>query len=184
MCVCQIAADLVARRIARFNSGRQADPCPHEQRLNGRHGQAQHAPDLHVGHPAHLAHQQRRTLLIRQPPDVDDQPAQRLAPLALQHRVAAGGRGKLQRLRSGRHRAPEFVHAAVVRDPIQPGAQAQLAAIGQQARICADEHVLEHVLGVGMLPREHLAHVGEQPRAVAIVNDPERVLVAAAEEPD
>ena len=55
--------------------------------------------------------------------------------------------------------------------------------VGAQRAVGPHEHVLHHVLGVlARAGGEHLAHVGEQPLAVAVVEDPERVLVAAAEE--
>jgi hypothetical protein len=71
-----------------------------------------------------------------------------------------------------------------VGDPIQPRPQAQLTAIGPQAREGAHEHILEDILGVGIGSRQHLAYVRQQPGPVAIVDDPESVVVTAAEEPD
>jgi hypothetical protein len=71
-----------------------------------------------------------------------------------------------------------------VRDPIQPGTQAQVAAVGAQAAVGTDEYVLEDVLRIGMWPREHLTYVRQQPRAIAVVDDPEGIVVSAAEEPD
>jgi hypothetical protein len=71
-----------------------------------------------------------------------------------------------------------------VGDPVQPRSQAQLTAVGAQAGISANEHILEHILGVGMLSCEHLTHVCEQPSTVPVVDDPESVLVPVAEQPD
>jgi hypothetical protein len=71
-----------------------------------------------------------------------------------------------------------------VSDPVQPSPQAQLAAVGAQAGISANEHVLKHILGVGMLSGEHLSHVRQQPSAVAVMDDPEGVLVAVPEQPN
>ena len=48
----------------------------------------------------------------------------------------------------------------------------------------AHEDVLQRVLGVGPRAGEHLARVGEQPRAVAVVDDAEGLVVAGAEEGD
>src|SRR5205814_9054119 len=46
----------------------------------------------------------------------------------------------------------------------------------------AQEDVLERVLGVGPRSRQHLAHVGEQPLAVAVVDDPVRLVVTSPEQ--
>ena len=76
-----------------------------------------------------------------------------------------------------------MVDAAVVGHPVQPGAQVHLALVRAQRAVGADEHVLQHVLGV--LPRagaQHLPHVGEQPLAIAVVDRAERVVAARAEE--
>ena len=43
----------------------------HQQRLDGRDRDAERVRHLGVGHPAQLAHQQRRALLLGQPADVD-----------------------------------------------------------------------------------------------------------------
>ena len=83
----------------------------------------------------------------------------------------------------GRVGAAEEVHAAVVRHPVQPGPQVHGALVGAQRAVGADEHVLENVLGV--LPRasaQHLAHVREQPLAVAIVDRVERLVAAGPEQ--
>ena len=53
--------------------------------------------------------------------------------------------------------------------------------VGPQARVRAHEDVLERVLGV-LTVREHLPRVGEQPLPVAVVDDPEGVVVARAEQ--
>ena len=147
---CQLGADLLACGISRFDSGREADSGPNQQRLHRRDGQVQHPGDLAVGHPTQLAHQKRRTLLVGKAANIDDQPAQRLAMLTLHHRVAGQAGSQLKCLENGRHRPPELVNAAVVGDAVQPGPQAQLAAVGAQAGVRTNEHVLEHILGVGM----------------------------------
>src|SRR5439155_10961466 len=46
------------------------------------------------------------------------------------------------------------------------------------------EHVLECVLGVLARSRQHLARVGEQPLAVAVVDDPEGLFAAGPEQGD
>ena len=87
---------------------------------------------------------------------------------------AAGGIGPAQ-----------LVDAAVVGDAVEPGAHVHRAVVGAQGAVGAHEHVLQHVLGVlARAGREHLAHVGEQPLAVAVVDDAERLVVAGAEQRD
>jgi hypothetical protein len=77
------------------------------------------------------------------------------------------------------------IDAAVVRDAIQPGLDVDVAVVVAQGAVRADEDVLQHVFGVlARACREHLADVGEQPLAVAVVQHAERVVVAAAQEPD
>ena len=53
-----------------------------------------------------------------------------------------------------------------------------------QRVVRAQEHVLQDVLGVGPRAAEHLARVGEEPRAVAVVDRPEGLVVAGSEERD
>ena len=90
---------------------------------------------------------------------------------------------ELQHLGRGWRGTPELVDAAVVRDAIEPGAEGELAIGGAQPGVRPDEDVLERVLGV-LAVDEHLARVGEQPLSVAIVDDPERVVVTGAEQGD
>ena len=82
-------------------------------------------------------------------------------------------------------RAAQVVDAAVVRDAVEPGAHVDRAAVAAQRAEGAHEHVLQHVLGVlARVAREHLAHVGEQPLAIAVVQHAERVVGAGAEQRD
>jgi hypothetical protein len=71
-----------------------------------------------------------------------------------------------------------------VGDPVQPGAQRELAIAGPQPPVGAHEHLLHGVLGVDRGARQHLPRIGEHPLAIAIVDDPERVLVAGSEQRD
>jgi hypothetical protein len=72
------------------------------------------------------------------------------------------------------------VDAAVVGDAVEPGAHVDRAVVGAQGAERADEDILQHVLGVlPRLGREHLAHVGEQPLAVAVVQRVERLVEPA-----
>jgi hypothetical protein len=74
------------------------------------------------------------------------------------------------------------VDAAVVRHAVQPGAQRHGAIVVAQSAVGAQEDVLQHILGVGPRAAEHLARVGEQPRAIAVVDRAERLVVAHPEE--
>ena len=81
-------------------------------------------------------------------------------------------------------RASELIDAAVVGDAVQPRSQRELAITGPQARICADEDVLQRVLGVVPGTGQHLARVGKQALAIAIVDDLERLIVTGPEQFD
>ena len=69
-----------------------------------------------------------------------------------------------------------------MRDAVEPRAQRHLAVVGAQRAVGAHEDVLQRVLGVLARAGQHLAHVGEQPLAVAVVDDAERLVVAGAEQ--
>src|SRR3954466_36364 len=56
------------------------------------------------------------------------------------------GRGAMERVWG--HRAAKVVDAAVVGHPVEPGADVHLARVSPQGAEGADEHVLQHVLGV------------------------------------
>ena len=82
-------------------------------------------------------------------------------------------------------RPAQVVDAAVVRDAVEPRAHVDRAAVAAQRAERAHEHVLQHVLGVlARVAGEHLAHVGEQALAVAVVQHAERLVGAGAEEGD
>ena len=163
---------------------RQVDAGAHEQRLDGGHRRVQRGRELGVAEPLELAHQQRRALLGRQAPHVLDELADVLAPLGLGNGVAQRRVVTLEDL-AGRHRrTAQLVDAAVVGHAVQPRPQRHRALAGPQRRVGAQEDVLQRVLGILARSAQHLTGVGEQPLAVAIVDRPERVVVAAAEERD
>jgi hypothetical protein len=87
----ELLADRAARGISRLEGLRERHPRPYEQRLDRRHGHAERAGHIRVRHPTELAHQQRRTLLVRQSSDVLDQAAQRLSLLRLDRWVVDRG---------------------------------------------------------------------------------------------
>ena len=179
----QIDADLGAVGVARLGGLDEPDPRAHEQRLDGRDGHVERGGEVGVRHAVDLAHQQRRALLLGQAADVGDQPAQVLAALGLLDRVVQRLARDLEDLGGGRDRAAQVVDAAVVGDAVEPRAHVHLAVVGAQRAVGADEHVLQHVLGVlARAGAQHLAHVGEQPLAIAVVDRPERVVAAAPEQ--
>jgi hypothetical protein len=68
-----------------------------------------------------------------------------------------------------------------VSDPVEPRAQRELAVVGAQTGVGADEDLLNGVLSVLGRAGQHLARVREQPLAVAVVDHPEGILVAGSE---
>ena len=178
----QLLADLRARGVARLERLGEAEPGPHEQRLDGRDGDPERRRQVGVGHPAELAHEQRRALLIGQPAHVRDQAPERLALVGLGDRVVDRRAQQLDHLGRRRRGPAQLVDAPVVRHPVEPGAQSQLAVVGAQARSRRGRRC------PGARPRrpggagQHLARVGEQPLAVAVVDHPERLVVAGPEQ--
>ncbi len=83
----------------------------------------------------------------------------------------------------GRARPAQVVDAAVVRDAVEPRADVDLARVGAQRAVGADEDVLQHVLRVlAGVAREHLAHVREEPLAIAVVQHAEGLVGTGTEE--
>jgi hypothetical protein len=180
----QLAADFRASGIAGLDRLRKPDPCPYQERLDGRHRNVERIRNVRVRHAGHLAHQQCRALLLGQATDVGDQPPERFPSLGLGGRIAVGdvvadGEQVRERLR-----APQLIDAAVVRDPVEPWAERHRPVAGAKTGVRAHEHVLERILDVGSAPGQHLTHVSQQSRAVAIVDDAEGLLVALTEQRD
>jgi SAM-dependent methyltransferase len=178
----QLAADIRASGVARLERLREANPRPDQQRLDGRHRDPKRARHIRVRHPRHLSHEQRRTLLLGQTPDVDHQASERLASLGLGDRITVGYLiVSLQKLEA-RQWPPQLVDAAVMGHAVEPRPQRDVAVAGAQTRVGADENVLERVLDIGCAAGQHLAHVRQQARAVAVVDDAEGLLVALPEQ--
>ena len=137
---------------------------------------------LGVGEPVELAHEQRRALLLGQALDVLHQAAQVLAALGLGLGVVRRRARQLVDLGRRRDRAAQVVDAAVVRDAVQPRAQRHRPVVVAQRAVGAQEDVLQDVLGVRARGAEHLARIGEQPLAIAVVDGPERIVEAHPEE--
>jgi hypothetical protein len=178
----QLLADLRAVRVACLERLGEPHASAHQQRLHGRHRYSERRCHVDVGHAAELAHQQRRALLLGQPPQVRDQAPQRLALLRCGGRVVNGRPDNLQHLGRRRCRPAQLVDAAVVGHPIQPGSQRQLAIVRAQAGICTHEDVLQSILGILPGAGKHLLRVREQPLAVTVVDDPEGIIVTSAKE--
>jgi hypothetical protein len=178
----QLGADLRACRVAGFDCLNQSDPGADQQRFDRRDGDSEGVGDAGVAHPSKLAHQQRGALLIREPPDVSDQPPERLALIGLSDWVV-DGRAKLDALVRWRHRPPQLIDAAVMSHPIEPSAQRQLPVTRAEPRVRAKEHVLQGILGV--LPAgQHLPGIREQASSVPIVNCTKCLVVPGSEHRD
>ena len=177
-----VEADVAARRVARLDRLDEADPRADEQRLDGRNRDAERLGELLVGEALHLAHEQRRALLFGQPPDVADQAAQVLAALGLLERVLQRRAARqVEQVDRGGNWPPSW---SMQRLWATRYSQAR-SVTGRRrpaARHTREEDVLHRVLGVGARSAEHLACVGEQALAVALVDDLERVLVTLPEE--
>jgi hypothetical protein len=179
----EVEPDLVAVGLARLGGLDEPDARAHEQRLDRGDRDVERRRELGVGEPVDLAHQQRRALLLGQPADVDHEPPQVLAPLGLLERVVQRGARGLEDRRGGRDGPPQVVDAAVVGDAVQPRPHLHRPVVRAQRPVGAHEDVLQHVLGVlARRAREHLAHVGEQALAVAVVQRAERLGAAGAEQ--
>ena len=117
--------------------------------------------------------------------DVGDEALEVVAALGLVDRVEQRRARHLEDLGGGGAGPAQVVDAAVVGDAVEPRAHVDLALVGAQRAVGAHEDVLQHVLGVlARVPREHLAHVGEQALAVAVVEHAERLVGAGAEQGD
>ncbi len=180
----QLVADLRTGGVPSLGSRGEAHPRAHEQRLHGRDRDAEGGGELRIAHSGELAHQQGRALLLGEAADIGHEPSQRLAPLGLGDRVLDRCPDQLDQLGSGWCRAPQLVDAAVVGDAVEPCPEREIAIVRPQARVGADEHVLERVLGVVARARQHLARIREQPLAVPVVDDAERLIVPGPEQLD
>ena len=101
-----------------------------------------------VAHPAQLAHEQGRALLLGQTTDVGDEPAQGVALLGSRRRVLLVGHRRVGRIDRNRLVVAQDVDAAVVGDPIQPRPQGEVAVVGAQSVVGAYEDLLKGVLGI------------------------------------
>jgi hypothetical protein len=178
----QVGADVRAGGVARLLGLHEADARAHEQRLDRGHRGVQGVGQLGVGEPVELAHEQGRALLLGQPLDVLHQLAQVLAADRLGLGVVRRRARQLVYLGRRRQRAAQVVDAAVVGDAVQPGAQRHRPIVVAQRAVGAQEDVLQDVLGVRARRSQHLARVGEQALAIAVVDGPERIVVSHPEE--
>ena len=135
-----------------------------------------------VGHPAELAHEQRRALLVGQPAHVGDQPPSDSRCSASAIGSWLGARTSSHHLGRRRRGPAQLVDAAVVGDPVQPGAQRQLAVGWRAGRSRRGRRCPAARPRRPGATRQHLARVGEQPLPVAVVDHPERLVVAGAEQ--
>jgi hypothetical protein len=181
----QILSDCRAGGVSRLAGLGQADTGPDQQRLHGRNRDRERPGDVRIGHAAELTHQQGRALLLGKTLHVCDQSSQRVALLDLGDRIVGGPNlGRINRLGGQGIRPPKLIDAAVVRNPVQPRSERELAIGGQQAGVCPHEDLLNGVLGVGPGAAEHLTCVDEQPVPVTVVDDAEGIVVTRPEERD
>ena len=122
-------------------------------------------------------------MLLGETPDVHHQSPQQLALLDLDRRISVDvPAARVAQL--GRCGPPELIDAAVVGDPVKPRPQGEVPVACAQAFVGAHEHVLERILGIGHPSREHLAHIGQQARPVAIVNYAKCLVATGAKQRD
>ena len=76
-----------------------------------------------------------------------------------------------------------MIEAAVAGDPVKPGAQVDLALVGEHRPVGVDEDLLQHVLGV-LGGAEHLPAEAEQATLVAVDDRLEGAGVAVARHRD
>ncbi len=126
----QLLADLRAGGLPCDAGLGQTHPRAHKQRLDGRNRDAQCFAEIAVGHPAELAHQQRRALLLRETLDIGDQSSEHLTLLGLGDRILREPRQMLERVGARQQRSAQLVNAAVVSYAIQPRPQCELALAG------------------------------------------------------
>jgi hypothetical protein len=144
----QLLPDLRAGGVTSLGRLRQGDPRPDQQRLDGSNRNPERLRELGVADPAQLSHQQGGSLLVRQPPDISDQPSERFSAVALRDRIVNRVVHKMHRLGRWRAGAPELIHAPVVGNSEEPCSQREIAIARAQRPVGTDKDVLEHVLGV------------------------------------
>ena len=180
----EVALDVAARRVARLARLDEPDPGADQQRLDGGDAHVERLGEVRVAQALELAHEQGGALLLGQALDVGDEAPEVVAALGLGERVGHDRAADVEDVGRRGDRAAELVDAAVVGHAVEPGLQRDGPVVDAQGVVGAQEDVLEGVLGVGARAREHLADVGEEPLAVAVVDDAERLVVARPEERD
>ena len=181
----QVGLDLGAVGVTGLGGLHEAHASADQQGLDRGDRHVECVGEVGVRHAVHLAHQEGGALLLRELADVGDELAEIVAALGLLDRVVQRLARHVEDLGRGRDRTAQMVDAAVVGDAVEPRAHVHLTVVVAQRPVGAHEDVLQHVLRV--LPGtggQHLAHVGEQPLAIAVVKDPERFVVATAERRD
>ena len=162
----------------------QGDPCPHQQGLDRRDGRFHRLRDLLVGERVHLTQQQRGALRLGELVDVRDELAEALAAEHLvARREAVLGEVDVHRVDAGGGRPTQVVERAVAGDAVQPGANVDLAIVGEHGVERRREDLLQHVLGVLPGP-QHVAAEREQARLVTSAQGLERRVVAPPSKAD
>ena len=135
-------------------------------------GRVQPARDLLVREPVDRAHHQHATLAVGQAVDVTEQRAGlgAVARARPGQRARCGGHAVELDVTGRRRRrgAAQLVEAGVVDEPQQPGARLQRHHAGAQGAVHAQEHVLQHVVGIVAGCAQHPPRLPAQHGTVAL----------------
>jgi hypothetical protein len=130
-----------------------------------------------VGVVAELEEHERGALLLGQALEVGQKPAQLGAPVDVGGEAVGRGAGLVE----GNLLAPGAQHrqAAVARDRVEPGLEADLPVGRPHRAVRGHEAVLQGVLGL-VAVAEHVGAEGQQPAVVAVEDELEGAIVTGA----
>ena len=173
----------LARGLARRRGAAEVLARPREQRARRLDRRVQAPGDLLVGEAVERAHHEHVALALGQPVDVADQRSRLGAARELVRQLRGHGRHAVELDVADRAgaAAAQLVDARVVREPQQPGARLERDDATAQRGVHAQEHVLQHVVGIVARGVEQSGRLAAQRRAVAFEHDRERLFVACGE---
>jgi hypothetical protein len=174
----ELLADLDARRLAGAAPARERLARLEDQRLHLLAPHAEDLGDLVVAVVAELEEHERRALLLGEAFEVGQQAAQLGAAVDVGGQAVGGGVTVVE----GDLLAPRAQdrQAAVARDGVEPGPEADRPIAGAQRAIGGHEGVLQRVLRL-LVAGQHVPAEGEQAAVVAVEDELEGALVAAAD---